>query len=451
MLNETQDRLLEVLEEDLSNVNNSELANLLGQMHGVDIAQCLEEMTDEEISDVFAHEDVEHKADILEQADSEQQTRILKLIDNDVIIGIFSYMSKDDIADVMGELPIGKRKNLLNQMKQSDSQEVQTLMGYEADTAGSIMTTEYIALSGRLSMEQALLKIKEIAPKTEVIEHIYIINTEKQLDGVVDLRDIFSSPKDMILEDIAEHNVISVFPEEDQEEVSHLVSKYDLPAIPVVNHKNALLGIITVDDIIDVLVEEQTEDILHLGGASTEEKIGGPIGLSIRRRLPWLVVNLVTAFFAAFTISAFESVIAQVAALASAMTIISGMGGNAGTQTMSLTLRGITLGKIDFKRNWKIVLKEIALGLVDGAVIGLITGLILSFRYGSPYLGVIVLIAMMGNLIVAGIFGFLIPIILKGVGADPALASSIFLTTATDVLGFFIFLQLAKLFLPLLV
>ena len=212
-----------------------------------------------------------------------------------------------------------------------------------------------------------------------------------------------------------------------------------------------MLGIITVDDIIDVMVEEQTEDILRLGGVSEEEKIGGPIGESVVKRLPWLMLNLATAFAAAFTISLFEGVIAQVAALASAMTIISGMGGNAGTQTLSLVIRGITLGEIDLKRSWHIVFKEILLGLMDGAAVGFVTGLILYFRYDNFYLGVIIFIAMIGNLVIAGLFGFLIPLILNRVGADPALSSTIFLTTATDVFGFFIFLGLAKMFLPLLI
>jgi len=447
MLSERQEELLEALESGAVD----KLEDIMEDMHPVDIATCLEEADDESLLRFYESCDKEFMAEILEQCDEELQARILKQLDYPSIVRLFSNMSKDDIADILGILPIGTRKSLLNMMKASDSRELQVLMGYGEDTAGSIMTTEYIALSGELSMEQALLKIKEIAPKTEVIESIFVLNKHRQLVGIADLRDILSTPNEEKLNSIMDDNVICVYPEEDQEEVSRLVSKYDLTVIPVINKRKSLLGIITVDDIIDVMVEEQTEDILRLGGVSEEEKIGGPVGASIAKRLPWLIVNLATAFLAAFTISMFEGIISEVAALASAMTIISGMGGNAGTQTLSLVIRGITLGEIDLKSSWRIVFKEILLGIVNGAVCGFASGLVLYLRYGNIYLGLIILMAMIGNLVIAGISGFLIPLILKKCGADPALASTIFLTTATDVFGFFIFLGLAQMFLPLLV
>lgn len=430
--------------------NTQAIRLLVDELHPIDIAHWLTEQKEEIIRRLFDQIEAWQGAEILEQMDEGQQAGLIRLLQDELVLELFSYMSKDDIADILGTLPIGKRKSLMQRMKKSDSQVLQSLLGYKEDSAGGIMTTEYIAFSGEITAEQALAKIREIAPVTEVIDRIYIINGERKLTGVADLRDILVAKADERLSTMADTNVISVYPEEDQERVAHLVSKYDLIAIPVVNRNQAILGIITVDDIIDVMVEEQTEDILRIGGASSEEKIGGPVLLSIRRRLPWLVLNLVTAFLAALTISAFESVIAQVAALASAMTIISGMGGNAGTQTMSLVLRAITLGKIEMRKDWYIVFKEILLGMIDGAVIGLVTGLVLAMKYGNAYLGLIVLIAMIGNLIVAGIFGFLIPLAVKAVGADPALSSSIFLTTATDVLGFFIFLGLATIFLPYL-
>jgi magnesium transporter len=245
-------------------------------------------------------------------------------------------------------------------------------------------------------------------------------------------------------------NIISVNPEEDQETVSLLVSKYDLKAIPVINHKNCLLGIITVDDIIDVIVAEQTEDMLRLGGVGKEERVDSTLKTSIKKRLPWLFINLGTAFLASFTVGLFEDVIAQVVALAAAMPIVAGMGGNAGTQTLSVVIRSIALGEVSLKKNWKLVFKEIALGVVNGAATGILTGIILYMKYNNPYLGLIIFAAMIGNLVIAGFFGFLIPLLLKVFGIDPALASAIFLTTATDVFGFFIFLGLSKMFLPLL-
>ena len=246
-------------------------------------------------------------------------------------------------------------------------------------------------------------------------------------------------------------NVVTVTPDMDQEEVSHIASKYDLTAVPVVNRKGALLGIITVDDIIDVLFEEQTEDILKMGGASAEESIDSTILESVKFRLPWLMVNLVTAFMASFTLSMFEDTISQVVALSATMTIIANMGGNAGNQTMAIILRSITLGEINLKDDWRKVFKPIFAGIINGAIIGSIAGVIVALKYGNPYLGVITVLAMIANNIVAGIFGFFVPLVLKALKVDPALASSIFLTAATDVLGFFVFLSLAKVFMPLLV
>lgn len=444
---ESQDELLEALEAGASD----KLNDILEDMHPVDIAMTLEEVDSDVLLSFYQNVDKEFLAEVLEQADEELQVRILQLLDYPSIIHLFSYMSKDDIADILGNLPIGMRKSLLNLMKISDSRELQVLMGYEEDTAGGIMTTEYIALSGELTMEQALLKIKEIAPRTEVIEKIFVLNRKKQLIGIADLRDILVAPNGDTLDTIMEDNIITVYPEEDQEEVSMLVSKYDLTVLPVINKRNSMLGIITVDDVIDVIVEEQTEDILRLGGVSSEEKIGGPLLRSMGKRLPWLLVNLVTALLASLTISAFEDVIAKVAALAASMTIISGMGGNAGTQTLALTIRGITLGELELKSSGKILLKEVLLAMINGAIVGLAIGLIQFFRYGNFYLGVIIFIAIIGNLIIAGICGLMIPLILKAIGVDPALSSTIFLTTATDVCGFFLFLGLATLFLPLLI
>ncbi|WP_411167502.1 magnesium transporter [Clostridium sp. MB05] len=443
---ETQEELIDSLIEN----NKDKLYEIIDNMYPIDIAIILEEFDDENLLKFYDLIDNELMAEIMEQSSEELQIRIIKLFDFEAIVQLFSYMPNDDIADILGNLPIRMRKDLLKLMKTGDIKKLQELLGYAEDSAGGIMTTEYIALNGALSIVESLKKIKEIGPRTEVIETIFILNKRKELIGTADLRDILVAPDQEKLHNIMDYNVISVNPEVDQEEVSLLVSKYDLKVIPVVNRKNSLLGIITVDDIIDVIVEEQTEDILHLGGVSKEERLDSPIAISIKRRLPWLFINLGTAFLASFTVGLFEDVIAKVVALAAAMPIVAGMGGNAGTQTLSLVIRSIALGELELKKNWRLVFKEVALGVINGAATGFITGLILYIEYGNPYLGLIILVAMIGNLVIAGFFGFLIPLFLKLFGVDPALASAIFLTTATDVFGFFLFLGLAKMFLPLL-
>lgn len=435
----------------LQSKDNKRLNEIIDSMHPIDLAIELNSYEDELILQLYDSISNEKIASVLEQADDDLQVRMILLIDTERSLSLFSYMSKDDIVDILGNLPLNRRKEIINLMKAGDRKIIQQLLGYAEDTAGGLMTTEYIALNSQLSISNTLNKIKEIGPKTEVIEVIFVLNERKQLIGTVDLRDILRSGNQEILYHIMDENIISVEPETDQEEVSLLVSKYNLKVLPVVNKKGALLGIITVDDIIDVMVEEHTEDMLHLGGVSKEESIASNLAESVRLRLPWLFINLITAFLASSTVGLFEDTIAQVVALAAAMPIVAGMGGNAGSQTLSIMIRSITLGEVQLKGSWRLLIKEVLLGVINGAATGFVTGLILFIKYGNPYLGIIIFVSMIGNLVIAGFFGFLIPLILKACKADPALASAIFLTTATDVFGFCIFLGLAQLFLPVLI
>lgn len=427
------------------------VTNNLDDVATVDLAWQLSNYDDDELKELCQKLDDEELAGILEESELKTQLRMIKLLDNNRVLKLFGYMSKDDIVDILGETNVGKAKELINLMKEGDKKIIKQLLGYRDDCAGGIMTTEYIALNSNLIIEDAIKKIKEIAPRTELIDTIFVVNENKELIGTAELRDILVAPESQKLEEITNEHFVYVEPETDQEEVALLASKYDLTAIPVLNKKRAMLGIITIDDIVDVLVEEQTEDVLKMGGVAKEETLDSTLRESIKLRLPWLFVNLITAFLASMTVKSFESTIAQVVALSSIMSIITGMGGNAGTQTVSIIIRNIAMGKVELKDAWKLLGKQIFLGLINGAVIGLVTGIIVSIIYGNMYLGVIVLLSMTANLIISGICGILIPLILQKLKIDPALSSSIFLTTATDVLGFFVFLSLAKVFLPYLI
>jgi len=416
----------------------------------IDIAETLSTIENGKVRDFTELLNSDDLAEIIEQSDEELQIQILKTKTIDQITEIFSYMAKDNVADILGNLPIKLGKELLRQMRQDEANTIKKLLGYDIESAGGIMTTEYIILKKDMSIGEALDKIKEIAPKTEIIDTIFIMDRNKKLIGAVDLRDILNNDYGMKLEEIMDDNIISVNAETDQEIVAQQVAKYNLSVIPVVNKNNNLLGIITVDDIIDVIEAENTEDMYKMVGIDEEESIDSPIWKSIKRRLPWLYINLGTAFLAAITVGLFEDVISQVVALAAAMPIVAGMGGNAGTQTLSIVIRGIALGEVEDKNKWKLLLKESTLGIIHGIAIGIMTGLILYLLYGNPYLGLIIFASMIINLLLAGLFGFLIPIGLQALGIDPALASAIFLTTATDVFGFFAFLGLAKVFIHLL-
>lgn len=427
------------------------LESLLEENHAVDIAEALEDFEDDSLQKFFSLLDNQTFASIIEQADQELQMRVIDFTETAKVVELFAYMDTDDITDILGEVSTGKKKSILERMRSSDSQELKMLLGYGEDTAGGLMTTQYIALRSSYNTGQALHKIKQIGPKTEIIETIYVVNRKNELLGTADLRHILAEPEDTLLEEIMDTNVISVYPDVDQEEVSLLVSKYDLKAIPVVNRRNALLGIITIDDIIDVIVEEQTEDFLKLSGVSADETYDSTVLTSLKRRLPWLFLNLLTASLAAFTVSRFQDVIAQVVILAVAMPVVAGLGGNAGAQTLSVIIRALALDEISLKEDWKYVFKQSVLGVLQGVAIGLVAGIVLALVTHNVYMGLIILLAMIINQLIASFFGFIIPLVLEQMGIDPAIASSIFLTALTDVIGFLAFLGLAKAFLPFII
>lgn len=435
------------MEQKLKEIN---LLDLSDDNKLIDIAKSLDEYDDNQILKLCSALTDEKLSLILTQADVQSQRRLMDFMTNEKIIKTFSYMPKDDIVDILGVINIGKAKELINKMKEGDRTVITELLGYKEDTAGGIMTTEYITLYGTLTLSQAIQKIKELSPKTELIDTIFVMDDNKRLEGIVDLRDILINDENKTLNEISDKNFKFVEPEVDQEEVANMASKYDLNVIPVVNKNMTMLGIITIDDIVDVMAEEQTEDVLKMGGVAKVETLDTKVWDAFKLRFPWLLINLLTAFLASLTIKSFEGVISQVVALSSIMSIVTGMGGNAGTQTVSIIIRNIAMGNIKLKDTWKLLCKEIALGVIDGIGIGIVTGVIVSLIYGNSYLGIIICFAIVGNLVVAGVSGLLIPIVLHKLHIDPALSSSIFLTTATDVLGFFIFLSLAKLFLPFL-
>ncbi|MEA5092634.1 Magnesium transporter MgtE [bioreactor metagenome] len=434
----------------LTSRDDAAICQIVEDTYPIDLGIVMEQFSDEEILYLCGQLKDEKVAEILEHAEENLQIRLMRILDNNRIISLLHFMSKDNIVDILGDMPVNSRKEIVKLMKFGERKIIQDLLGYAEDTAGGIMTTEYISVKQDLTVSQALQKIKEIGPKTEEINTIFVLNNVKQLVGTVALRDMLLAQDTTKLSEIMQDNVIAVEPEADQEEVAMLVSKYDLHVIPVVSKRRGLLGIITVDDIIDVIVEEHTEDMLRLGGVSKEENIDSSLMDSVRMRLPWLVINLLTAFLAAFTVSMFESTISRVVALAVAMPIVAGMGGNAGTQTLAIVVRSIALGEVKWGNNKRLVLKEIFLGVINGAATGAITGVLIYFMFGNVYLGWIIFAAMICNLVIAGFFGFLVPLILKAMHADPAVASSIFITTATDVFGFFIFLGLAKVFIQYL-
>ena len=308
----------------------------------IDFAEIVEELDDVEISSLVRLLDDNRLATLMEESDDDERIRIARTLDNRRLMTEFEYMQKDDIVDMLGDFPILRRKEVLRLMKSSDQTIINKLLNYPEDSAGGLMTTDYIALHDDLTVADALDVIRRTGPKTDLIQTIFVIDNKRKLIGTVSLKSLLVASKTSLIRALMDDQVLSVNPETDQEEAARIVARYDLDVIPVVSRSNQILGIITVDDIIDVIIEEYNEDMLQLAGVNVEEKLDSTWRESLRMRLPWLLINLVTAFLASFVVNLFQNTIQQVVALSAVMTIISGMGGNAGTQTMSILVRTLS-------------------------------------------------------------------------------------------------------------
>ena len=432
------------LTDKLLKSNRDDLNEVIESAYAIDIAIALEDFSDDDLLKFYGKIDDEHMAQILEQMDEDLQQRFVALLPYKRIIALFSYMSNDDIADILGEMPMNRRKDLTRLMKSKDTADIQSLLLYDDDTAGGIMTTEYIAIPADYTIEKTLKKIKEIGPKTEVIDTIFVLDGIKKLVGVADLRDILSAPDDTKLSEIMDDNVISVTPDMDQEEVSRLVAKYDLKAIPVVNRKGALLGIITVDDIIDVLVEEQNEDIMKLGGTNGSEDIDEPVFQSVKKRMPWLLILLVLGMVVSSVVSAFEFVVAALPIVMSFQSLILDMAGNVGTQSLAVTIRALTDDSISVKDKLALLSKEARVGVLNGLILAVFAiagigiyiyaakGHNIHFAFGvSLCIGLALILAML----ISSIVGTCIPMFFKRIGVDPAVASGPLITTVNDLVA----------------
>ena len=309
---------------------------------------------------------------------------------------------------------------------------------YADDTAGGLMNTEFIKVNLNLNKQDAIVELIKQSEEIEEFYTIFVVDDDNIFHGIVSLKDIIKAKGNVKITSLVKAEVAWVYPETDQEEVARLISQYNLTSIPVLDHEMHLLGRVTFDDVIDVIEDENTEDILKISGVSEDEELGGHWLDAVKSRLPWLIINLATAFLASAVVRYFEPTLAKVTVLTAYMTIIAGMGGNAATQALAVTVRRISLYDLTDNQAYRTVLKEFSVGLINGAATGLIVLVCALFFDGNPLLGVVIFLAMTGNLVIAGITGAGIPLMLKRIGIDPAIASSIIITTFTDVFGFFL-------------
>jgi magnesium transporter len=426
------------------------LVNLLQKQHPADLAQVFSELPDKERQSAFtllAERNTKLAMEALSELDPEAGAALLRERSAEEIVKLAQELPSDDAAALIDYLPEELSATVLELLqKRPAGGDVGDLLEYAEQTAGRIMNPKVFALAEDMTASEAITALQG-SRDVEVVFYLYVIDARRHLVGVVSLRRLLLVSPDTPLKRIMTTDLISVRADMDQEEVARLVASYNLLAIPVVDEENKLVGVITVDDVIDVIKDEATEDIYRLAGVSSDERVFTPMRESLRKRFPWLLVNLATAFIAAAVVGLFQNTISAWVALAVFMPIVPGMGGNAATQTLTVIVRGLALGELTWSNARKALLKETAVGIGNGLANGAVAGLVAWLVVGQPALGVLLLVAMIVNLFVAGVAGTLIPLGLKALKIDPALASTVFITTFTDVCGFAAFLGLATMVL----
>jgi magnesium transporter len=440
--------LLDTIKKLIRRGAHSNIDNLLKKTHPADIAHLFRYL-DLKDQRILFHmlEDVDTAAEVLSEIEHSVSALLLEQIGKETIVDVLQHMSHDDAVDIIQNMPEELADEILDSMQDDCSEEIENLMQYQEDSAGGIMSTEFFSLCEDITAKEAIEALQG-ADDVEMVFYIYVTDSHNHLVGVLSLRQLLTVPADRCLRDIVSEDVISVRVDTDQEEVAQQVAKYNILAIPVVDDHNKLLGIITVDDVIDVMRQEATEDIYKMAGASEEELMYGYKSFKIARlRLPWLLVNLFGGVVTGYLMWWFQLTLKEVIALIAFIPVITGMGGNVGSQSATIVVRGFATGRIDFTTMRQVFLKELRVGIIMGCVCGMTVAGIATMWHQNIYLGLVVGVAMVTAMTVAACMGVLAPAFFKRVGVDPAIASTPFVQTANDITGILIYFGTATLFI----
>jgi magnesium transporter len=417
------------------------------KLHPADLADRLQRLDADKARALLQQLPADKAAAALAEIEEERLPDLLGAFDAAHLAEILQCIPPNEAADLLQQLPPLARRNVLAQLPAETADSLRALLRYPEDTAGGVMSNRFIALHEDMTVEQVreLLHRRAQEERTEEIGYLYVTNVQQRLVGIVGLRELVFSRADRRMNEIMNRAVKFVRVDADQEELARQFEHYHFLGLPVLDPDGRLVGVVKASDALEVANQEATEDMQLMVGLSGEERALTPWYHSIRRRLPWLYINLATAFLAAFVVSLFQGTIAKWTALAVFLPIIAGQGGNAGMQTLTVIIRDLALGELKLGDGRRALFKEIILGLLNGLAIGLVVGLAGWWWKDSFMLGWVAGAAMLLNMLAAALSGVLIPLGLKALRLDPALASSIFLTTVTDVAGFFFFLGLATL------
>lgn len=397
-------------------------------------------------------------ADILQTMPSELAIRIIKHLqigfaaallaetDERFLQKILPQLKPQFLSTLLMQLPVESRERLRKHITGKIEAQVREVLEYPESSVGRVMTPDFLAFDKRLLARDAIGKIRALAKRRFPSSYAYVVDEDNRLAGVLNMRELMIASPQASLESILQKDVFSIHCFVDIQEAANELAKRKYFAAPVVDSENHILGIIKAERLIKGMQEDSTQDILKMFGVGSDERVFSNIWFSLKKRLLWLHVNLVTAFMAAAVVAVFEGVIAKITVLAVFLPVVAGQGGNAGAQSLAVVMRGIVMREIPATKRLALVLKEGKLGAINGVIIGLVTALVAWVWKGNPYLGVVIGLGMLVNLLCAGVSGAAIPLLMKQIGIDPAQSSSIILTTVTDIIGFLSFLGFAVLF-----
>ena len=417
-------------------------------IHPADLADHLENLSPEKRRDAVERLPREDAAEAIAELDDHVAADVLENLDADVAAEIIAEMDRDDAADILDELEAEQRDAVLEKMDKVDSDDLRHLLNFDSNSAGGVMNTDLILLENSLTVDEAIAHIRREMEDKESPYYGYVVDDKDVLIGVLSLRDLMLARPGTILGNaVRGQNVVSVTFDTDREEVANLLSHYNYLAMPVVDYEGHIMGVVTYDDIMDIIHDEASADMLGMVGADPEESCDTPWKESVRKRLPWLVVNLLNSALSASVVYMFDGTIEQMAILAVLMPMVANQGGNTGQQSLAVMIRQLAKERIDSRKTWLAVLREGKIGLVAGLCMALLSFIGVWWFTGNEKIGIVMGGAILCDMFLGSIAGGSIPLIFKALGRDPAQASSIFLTTLTDGAGFFIFLGLATFFL----
>ncbi len=440
---------IKALEAFLDEEDYGSVLELLRDMHPADQAKFFYSLKPEQREILLEKLEVPEIADIFDELDDKQTLSAAKDLPLPFLADIIDDMDPDEAADLLGDLSKQEVKKTISLMEEPE--EVLPLLRYPDETAGGRMTTDFLSLSPGDTVEQAIEFLRSTGLETDIPYYLFVVDQNRKLKGVIGFRELVFAHPDQKIADIMDDQVISVQPMQDQEEAARVMKHYDLQALPVVNQHHQLVGVISHDDILDVLIDESTEDIYRLASVSdTTLEPESRLLVQLKGRLPWLLLNTVTALIGSWVISNFGDLFVKVAVLAFFQSVVAAQGGNAASQNVAMIVRSLALGKVKPRQILFILLRQIVVGISLGILIGVIVGVGVGLWQANPWLGLVLGLALLGNMLVASIVGTLAPLLLDLLGQDPALASSVLVTAITDSIGFLIFLSLAAKFLPLI-